>query len=157
MKVLIIYDSIYGNTQKIAQSIASAISNDVKVLRPGETNLSDLELIDLLFVGSPTNGGKPTPAIQDLLGRIQQSTIKDKDIAAFDTRFSSKWVGIFGYAAGKIAESLKKKGGNLILPPQAFFVKATKGPLKEGELERAASWAKTVIEAHAARTKPQAL
>jgi DNA-binding CsgD family transcriptional regulator len=49
-----------------------------------------------------------------------------------------KLVGIFGYAAGKIAGSLKTKGGTLILSPEAFFVKGKEGPLKEGELERAA-------------------
>ena len=68
------------------------------------------------------------------------------DVASFDTRISAKWVGIFGYAAGRIGKDLKKKGGNLILPPEPFYVKATRGPLKDGELERAANWAKNVLK-----------
>jgi len=146
MKALIVYDSAYGNTEKIARAIGGAITGEVKVLRPGEVNPSDLQSVDLLIVGSPTQGGRPTPAIQDFLNKIPEPAIKGVNVAAFDTRFSTKLVGIFGYAAGKIANSLKRKGGTLILSPEPFFVKGKEGPLKEGELERAADWAKRIVE-----------
>ena len=146
MKALIVYDSVYGNTEKIARAIAGAItpSDGVKILRAGEANPSELESIGLLIVGSPTQGGRPTPAIQDFLNKVPEPAIKGVNVAAFDTRFSTKLVGIFGYAAGKIADNLKGKGGTLVASPEGFFVKGKEGPLKEGELERAASWAKTI-------------
>ncbi len=146
MKALIVYDSVYGNTEKIAKAVAGAItpSDGVKVLRAGEANPSELESIDLLIVGSPTQGGRPTPAIQDFLNKVSEPAIKGINVAAFDTRFSTRWVGIFGYAAGKIADSLKRKGATLVASPEAFFVKGKEGPLKDGELERAASWAKEI-------------
>jgi len=53
---------------------------------------------------------------------------------------------VFGYAAGRIANNLKKKGGILIASPEGFFVTGGQGPLKEGELERAAAWAKGILE-----------
>ena len=146
MKVLVVYDSVYGNTEKIAESIGSAITGDTKVLRAGEINLSDLESVDLLIVGAPTQGGRPTPPVQELLKKMTESFVKGKSVAAFDTRISQKWVGIFGYAAGKIARNLKKKGGNLVALPEGFFVEGTQGPLKEGELERAASWTSALVE-----------
>jgi len=148
MKALIVYDSVYGNTEKIARAIAGALtpSGEVKVLRPGEANHSELESVDLLIVGSPTQRGRPTPAIQDFLNKVPERAIKGVTVAAFDTRFSTKLVAIFGYAAGKIAGSLKTKDGTLILPPEAFFVKGKEGPLKDGELERAASWAKRILQ-----------
>jgi len=148
MKTLIVYDSVYGNTEKIARAIAAALtpSGEVKVLRPGEVNPAELASVDLLIVGSPTQGGRPTPAILDFLNKVSEPAIKGLNVAAFDTRFSTRLVGIFGYAAGKIAETLKRKGGTLILPPQPFFVKSRQGPLKEGELERAAGWAKGLLE-----------
>ena len=148
MKALIVYDSVYGNTEKIARAIAAAIapSGEVKVLRPGEVNPSELQALDLLVVGSPTQGGRPTPAIQDFLNKVQEPAIQGINVAVFDTRISTKWVGIFGYAAGKIADSLKRKGGTLVLPPEPFFVKGRQGPLKEGELDRAAGWAKGIME-----------
>jgi len=65
-------------------------------------------------------------------------------VAAFDTRLTTRLVGIFGYAAARIANSLKRNGGTLIASPEGFFVKGKEGPLKEGELERAARWAKEI-------------
>jgi flavodoxin I len=53
-------------------------------------------------------------------------------------------VKLFGYAAEPIAAKLQKKGGTLAAPPEGFFVGGTEGPLKEGELERAAQWARRV-------------
>jgi hypothetical protein len=50
-----------------------------------------------------------------------------------------------GYAASRIADRLKKAGGNLIVPPEGFYVEDTEGPLKAGELERAASWATSLM------------
>lgn len=45
-----------------------------------------------------------------------------------------------GYAAGRMAESLKAKGATLVMAPQPFYVKGKEGPLKEGKLERPATW-----------------
>ncbi len=148
MKTLIIYDSVYGNTEKIARAIAGAITpfGEVKVLRVGEAAPSELGSTDLLIVGSPTQGGKPTPAVQEFLSKIPANALKNIGVAAFDTRLSGRLVGIFGYAAGKIADSLKRNGGTLIASPEGFFVKGREGPLKEGELERAADWAKGILQ-----------
>jgi flavodoxin I len=148
MKVVIVYDSVYGNTERIAGAIAEAItpSSEVKVLRAGEANPSELASIGLLIVGCPTHGGRPTPAIQDLLNKVTQQSLKGINVAAFDTRSQAKLARVFGYAAGRIARNLKRKGGTLIAPPEGFFVTGTKGPLKEGELERAAGWAKGILE-----------
>ena len=148
MKALIVYDSVYGNTEKIARAIAEAItpSNEVKVLRTSEANPSELSSINLLIVGSPTHGGRPTPTIQDFLNKVTQPSLKGIKVAAFDTRTQAKIAKVLGYAAGRIAGHLTKKGAVLIAPPEGFFVTGTKGPLKEGELERTATWAKGILE-----------
>lgn len=146
MKALVVYDSLHGNTEKIARAIGDAITGEVEVLRVGVVNTSELKPCDLFIVGSPTHGGRPTSAIQDFLKKIPKSTIDGIDVAAFDTRFSKTWVKIFGFAAKKIADNLEKKGGNLVLPPEGFIVKGTEGPLEEGELERAAEWAKVIVK-----------
>jgi flavodoxin len=148
MNVLIVYDSGYGNTEKIARAIAGAITpfGEVKVLRAGEANPSELGSIDILIVGSPTQGGKPTPAIQEFLSKIPENALKNINVASFDTRVKNIVAKLFGYAAGRIADSLKNKGGHLAAPPEGFIVKGNEGPLKEGELERAAGWAKEVLQ-----------
>ena len=148
LKVLIVYDSVYGNTEKVANAIGGAIIGEVKVLRVGEVNVSELEPFNLLIVGSPTQGGRPTPGIQAFLNKISESVIKGVKVAAFDTRMSTRFIGIFGYAAERIANSLKKNGATLITPPEGFFVKdkGQEDSLKEGELERAARWAKEIVK-----------
>jgi flavodoxin I len=142
MKALVVYDSTYGNTAKIAQAIGEAIG--CQVVRAGEVDPADLQAFDLLIVGSPTNGGHPTEAIRDLL---QASPALDGvSVAAFDTRTVTVWNRIlpFCYAAPRIARSLEKCGGKLVVPPEGFVVLGLKGPLREGELGRAAGWAKAI-------------
>ena len=148
MKVLIIYDSVFGNTEQIAQAIGNALGSqeDVEILRVSNVKPEQLTGLKLLIVGSPTHGGRPTSAIRDFLNKVSESVIRGINVAAFDTRFSTRLVRIFGYAAGRIADRLKRNGGTLIVSPEGFFVKGKEGPLKEGELERAASWAKVIVK-----------
>ncbi|MCK4701884.1 flavodoxin family protein [Candidatus Bathyarchaeota archaeon] len=146
MKVLIVYDSVHGNTEKIARAIGDAIAGEVEVRHAEEVNVSESDTFDLIIVGSPTHGGRPTPAVRDFLKKIPASALKGTSVAAFDTRLPAKWVRIFGYAAGRIGDSLKRKGGNLAAPPEPFFVEGTEGPLKEGELDRAAGWAEEIVK-----------
>ncbi len=141
MKALIVYDSQYGNTEKIARAIGSAIAGEVKVVRVGEADPAAIVGPDWIIVGSPTQGGRATKPLQEFLNKIPAGALNGKKAAAFDTRIPSAWVKIFGFAAGRIGRALKGKGANVIAA-EGFFVKGTKGPLKEGELERAAAWAK---------------
>ena len=146
MKALIIYDSLYGNTEKIAKAIGGAISSEVKVLPVGQANPAELRSLDLLIVGSPTQGGRATKPMQAFLDKIPGTTLKGIKVTAFDTRYKAKFVKIFGFAAGRIADNLKGKGGTLVTSPEGFFVTGKEGPLKEGELERVAAWAKSIAE-----------
>ena len=150
MKALVVYDSIHGNTEAIARAIAQALAQalgdalpgEISVLRAGQVDPAELTELDLLIVGAPTHGGRPTEAIRDFLDRVPAPTIAGVRVATFDTRIPTKWVRIFGYAAGRIAGTLKRTGANLIVEPEGFFVKGTEGPLVEGEAERAAEWAR---------------
>jgi len=155
MKAMVVYDSIFGNTEQIAQAIGNALGSpeDVEILRVGDVKPEQLMGLKLLIVGSPTRGFRPTPAITNLLKSIPKDGLKGIKVAAFDTRIALSdvnspilpvFVKIFGYAAKPIADGLTKKGGELTIPPEGFFVKGTEGPLKEGELERAAEWAQLI-------------
>ena len=146
MRTLVIYDSVHGNTRKIAEAIGEAVSGEVKVQRAGEVDTEQLKDFDLVFIGAPTHGGRPTKAMQDFLDKVQADALKGTNVAAFDTRLTARWVRIFGYAAGRIAGAIEKMGGTLAGSPEGFFVKGTEGPLKEGELERAAAWAKEIVK-----------
>ena len=151
MKTLIVYDSVFGNTEQIALAIGNSLGSkeDVEICRVSDIKPEQLKGLGLLIVGSPTRGFRPTPAITEFLNKIPADGLKGVRVSAFDTRISPAdvnsrllkiMVRLFGYAAKPIADKLEKKGGTLIIPPEGFFVKDSEGPLKDGELERAADW-----------------
>ena len=147
MKALVVYDSVQGNTEKIARAIADAIGSTgkAKVLRAGEAHTADVNAIDLLVVGSPTLGGRPTPAVQKFLNQIPAEALRNLRVTSFDTRMKMFIAKLFGYAADRIAVTLKEKGGILARAPEGFIVRGREGPLADGELERAAAWAKAML------------
>ena len=148
MKTLVVYDSVYGNTEIVARAIGDAIAGEVQVLRVGQVNAGDPETVDLLIIGSPTHGALPTEAAQGLLGRIESPVREGAKAATFDTRLTWKFLERWGgFAAPKIALLLDDKGWTLAGEPGGFFVRGLKkGPLKKGETERAAAWAKGLVE-----------
>ncbi len=148
MKSLVIYDSMYGNTEKIAKAIGKALKAGVMSIK--QVKPEDLKGIDLLLVGSPTQAFKPLPSVTQWLKNLPQGSLAGIKVAAFDTRMDVKKVNngfltfmesIFGYAAEKIGKSLVRKGGTQVAKPEGFFVEGSEGPLTEGELERAKAWA----------------
>jgi flavodoxin len=141
---LVVYDTTYGNTEKLAKAIGAAVGG-AKVTRIAEASPAALGEAELLIVASPTVGGRPTEAMSGFLHGIPAGSLANVKVAAVDTRLKAKWVKIFGYAAEKIAARLAKCGGTPIAPPEGFFVGAAKGPLADQELERAATWAKGII------------
>jgi flavodoxin len=158
VKALVVYDSVFGNTGQIAQAIGDALGSpeEVAMLQVGDARPEQVRGLDLLIVGSPTRGFRPTPAIKNFLKGISKNGLKGVQVAAFDTRFTIEeiessafilppLVKLFGYAARPIADGLEKKGGKLLMHPEGFYVQGTEGPLKQGELERAASWARQII------------
>jgi len=145
MNTLIVYDSTYGNTEKIAKAIGAALGGAVKVAHIKEANAAAVGKAELLVVASPTLGGRPTEAMSSFLKSIPDGSLKNVKVAAVDTRLKAKWVKIFGYAAEKIATRLAGCGGTPVAPPEGLFVRAAKGPLLDQELDRADAWAKGVL------------
>jgi flavodoxin I len=142
VKTLVVYDSLFGNTAQVAEAIGAA-AGESKLLSIGEASPAELGSFDLVFVGAPTQGGRTTDAMQAFLDRVP--ALNGAKVAVFDTRLRARWVKVFGYAAGKIAEKVKALGATLVAEPEGFIVKGKKGPLAEGELERAAAWAKSLL------------
>ncbi|NCC64053.1 MAG: nitric oxide synthase, partial [Spirochaetia bacterium] len=52
MKALVVYDSAFGNTEKIAKIIGESLDSPVK--RAVDVKAEDLQALDVLIVGSPT-------------------------------------------------------------------------------------------------------
>lgn len=154
MKTLVVYDSVFGNTEKIARAVAE--SAGVEAVKVDAAGVKALQDVNLLIVGSPTRKFRPTPAISRFVKGLPGKALQGVSVAAFDTRmiveeinnaFLTFMVSIFGYAAKPIADAMARKGGTPVLEPEGFFVKGSEGPLKDGELERAAAWGKDVLRA----------
>lgn len=156
MKCIVLCDSLYGNTKRIAHAIANILSSSekVEVIDTSKIKICDIDNTMLLIVGSPTHGGCPKPSIQAFLESLPAERVKGIKFAVFDTRFLEKdlcfalriLVKVIGYAAPKMGRLLIGKGGRQILPPEGFFVKGKTGPLAQGELERATNWAKQILK-----------
>lgn len=147
MNALVIYDSKFGNTARIAEKVSAVLgAKAVSVLQAKPESVAGL---DLLVLGSPTQGGRPTTAIQDFLKNLPAGSLKGVRVAAFDTRIDSRshgpflriLTGIIGFAAGRMTMSLEARGGIATAKSEGFIVEGTEGPLEAGEEERARDWA----------------
>lgn len=153
MKTIVVYDSVFGNTEKIADEIAKAVGG--ALFKISDICADDLNDVTHLFMGSPTRAFRPTPAVTSWLKKLPNGALKGVHAAAFDTRgimetaesaLLRRLVKWFGYAAEKILAALEKKGAETEDYPIGFYVLESEGPLKDGELQRAADWAQGVVK-----------
>jgi flavodoxin len=144
MKALVIYDTNFGNTKMIAEAIAEGLGKGTKAVSVSKSNAKEIKGMDLLVVGSPIVGWRPSEKMLELLSKLEKNQLKGTKAASFDTRVK---IFVHGDAAKKISQKLEGAGADIITGPQAFYVKGKEGPLFEGEKEKAAQWAKKILSA----------
>jgi menaquinone-dependent protoporphyrinogen IX oxidase len=149
MRGMVVYDTSYGNTKKIAETIAETLIEsgiDVDFVYVKDAKLS-AKNHDFLVLGSPTKFGTMSFAIRGFLGKVKSEEWMNKPFAAFDTENpeniekshteNKKWS-----AAEKIADKLREKKMNQLLPVLKAAVLGQKGPLVEGEVDRTKDYAR---------------
>ena len=151
MNVLIVYFSKFGNTQLVAEKIAETIAatngkdGSVRVISWDQLVAVDLESADLLVMGTPTHKMNLPEAVCPALDRLPRNVLQAKAVAAFDTSYKmSAFLARFT-AAKKLNKKLRKLGGKQVVPPETFHVVDCEGPLYQGELEHAQTWAGEII------------
>ena len=150
MNALILYDSEYGNTERIAQAIAHSLETPrliharTLVADPGAVKLAEC---DLLVVGGPTQAHGISPRLRTVLSALPPAALRGIRAAAFDTRIHTARF-LSGSAAVKIGEALQGLGAQLVTAPESFFVAGLgrEGPLAAREVERASAWAAALRE-----------
>jgi len=140
MKTLVIYDSVFGNTKKIAEEIAKEIK--AEIMNVSEANPAELKNYELVIVGSPIQGWKPLVPTINFLTNLPKGSLSGVKAAAFDTRVN---LFIHGDAVKKIAAGLAAAGAEVI-GTEFFYVKGSEGPIREGELVRAVAWAQQLAK-----------
>ncbi len=166
MKAVVVYETLWGNTEQVASAIghglqedgAEVIVTDVQDLTPAATGEADL-----LVVGGPTHGwGMSKPSSRKVRtgpthGRAsapRRTGIREwLDVltpdracafAAFDTRLNRpRWMT--GSAARSIAKALKRRGYPEVTRTESFRVAHSDGPLVVGEVERAEAWGRDLV------------
>ena len=162
MKALVVYESIFGNTRRIAEAIGAGLRayGEVRVL---EVSMAPARAdgLDLLVVGGPTHAWGMSRA-STRAGAREQAEAKRMEppspsvgvrewlsalfggrgipAVAFDTAIKTTWSPT-GSAARQIARRLGAAGFRVDVPATQFLVSDTDGPLLEGEIERARVWA----------------
>jgi menaquinone-dependent protoporphyrinogen IX oxidase len=150
MKGIVVYDTSYGNTKKIAETIAETLKEsgiEVDIFYVKDVKQLSGNDYDFLVLGSPTKFGTMSFAVKFFFGKVKSEEWMNKPFAAFDTenpenieraRLENKeWS-----AAEKIAEKLRDKKMSQLLPVLKALVLGQKGPLIEGEIERTKEYAR---------------
>lgn len=165
MKAIVIYDSVYGNTKTIALAIARGLPAGTTSAPVSVAREADVREADLVVLGAPTQGGRPTPAMKSFLAGLPKDALASKDVAVFDTRIDAQtcgavprfFLGVIGYAAGKLGKQVRGKGGRLMANPEGFLVMGKEGPLFAGEEQRAQDWARKLTPSSAGGTTAEAV
>lgn len=146
MKALVVYDTKFGNTERLARVIAETLSVDepVSVLPAMAASPVDLEDVELLVVGGPTQAHGLSEGLKSFFDRLLAPEIRGLPAATFDTRLT--WPRLLsGSAAAAAHKRLTKLDAQLLMPPESFLVQGSEGPLVEGEIERARVWATDLL------------
>lgn len=159
MRALVVYESMFGNTEKVGVAIADGLRDTFEVVL-ADAHEAPTELTDgwaLVVVGGPTHAfgmsrastrasaeeqGAPAGmqhrrGIREWLAAVRLGE-RQVSAAAFDTKVAKP--NLPGSAAHKAARRLRGLGMRLVVPPETFRVDGTSGPLLPGELARARIW-----------------
>jgi len=150
MNALVLYDSKFGNTERIAETIALAFQEAVPTRLAAIEDVPDLAEaiadIDVLVIGGPTQMHGVSAGLRHLVESLGDESLKGIRTAAFDTRLHGMKV-VTGSAAVRLGRLLRRRGAWLVVPPASFIVEAREGPLQQGEVDHANAWAAEVLRA----------
>jgi flavorubredoxin len=134
-KAIIVYNTMFGNTEKIARALADGIEKQgvsVDCLKVDKVDVNKLSEYDFLAIGGPTHAFGLSKLMKDFLQKLERVNLAGKRAFAFDTKVKFRFAGS---AAKKIEEKLKKLGMEIVKSHVSAVVKGRKGPLEEGAEE----------------------
>jgi flavodoxin len=166
MRAVIVYESIFGSTKKVAEAIAEGLADgaEVSVVPVTSADAPILDGADLVVVGGPTHThGMSRPSTRKKAGDLARKPGGEVELvpgavggpgvrewlaslgrlevagAAFDTRLQGL-PAFTGQASKSIRRLLAQHGARIAAAPESFLVEGLTGALVEGELGRARAW-----------------
>jgi len=138
-KAIVIYDTRFGNTEKIAKSLSKGLKEEgveVDCVKIDEVDVDKLPEYDFLAVGGPTHMASMSEPMKEFLEKLKTVDIRGKKGFCFDTRNHSRFNRFnLNSAAKRIEKKLKKMKVRMIEPRESAIVEGREGPLEEGARE----------------------
>ena len=178
MKTVVVYESMFGNTEHVARTIAEALEragSQVTVTDVARCSPSDLDGCDLLVLGAPTHALLPEPTVHARrcgppgcgpgprsagaprvahhAGRRASGPAWTVPPSLSSTPASTRCGTSRARLPSETARSLRSQGFEVLDRPTSFYVEDVRGPLVDGERERARIWARHLLTI--VRTRPQ--
>ncbi len=117
MKACVVFDSRFGNTEKVARSLGAGLSESgVRTVMVGTKAATEelLKASDLLCFGAPTEAFTSSKPMKDFLRRLRKEDLNGKLGFVFDTKLNSRLSG----SAGKYIETELLKLGVVMAAPR---------------------------------------
>ena len=140
VKVLVCFDTKYGNTKIVAQKIQEGLEK-VEGLKTELYNIKEIDEeflndIDGIVIGSPNHMGRPTGTMKNFVKKLSEHKLAKKKVAIFGTYAGRERVE--DRAVRKLEKMVEIKLSNfeIIKPTLSIKVKKIRGPIVEGELEK---------------------
>jgi flavodoxin len=146
---VVIYDSVFGNTKKIAKALAFGISkHDVPVdcFKVDEIDIQNLVEYDLLAIGGPTHMLSLSKHMKEFLETLKTVNLNGKKGFCFDTRNNSRFNRFdVNSAAKRIEKKLKRMKVVMIAPRKSAIVEGREGPLDDNMEEMFAQYGEEIV------------
>jgi len=141
VKAIIVYESKYGNTKHVAETIAGGMNEvpetEVVLTEFNNVDLTKIGDVDAILIGSPNHFGNATRSIKKFIDSLGKLNLESKWGAVFDT-YIAKWSGGYGKVVKKMEKQIGEKvpGIRLVVPGLSLGVGGTKGPVMDGEFPK---------------------
>ena len=146
VKIIVVYDTKYGNTKLVAEKIVEGM-REVEGI---DTAISDVEEVylervadsDAILIGSPNHMGGPARTIRKFIDKLGKLDLKARWIAVFDTYLGED----FEKAVKKMENRINEKipGLKLIVLGLSIKVEDMKGPIVDGDLPKCKEFGKKI-------------
>ena len=143
MRACVIFDTRYGNTEKIAESFETGLKGagiQTACVNARDVAVDSLKQYDLISVGAPTEAFTASKPMKEFLGKLKSIDLSGRYGFAFDTKLDWR---LSGSAAKFIEKELNNLGLQIIAPRESAIVftlrergAITGARLKEGEEKR---------------------
>lgn len=127
MKACVIFDSRYGNTERLARAFAAGLAQsglEVLCSSSKDATPESMEGSELVCLGAPTEWHSASKAMKEFLRRIEHVDMSAKYAFAFDTKLASP---LSGSASKLIEKRLKKLGATMVAHRESAVVSSQKG------------------------------